>query len=122
MGILFAGCNILGLAFIFAIQYLLDEPRFGPPPLLPSNVFILGVLLVAGVLLMFYDGEYRRMKHEKTEPVEESEVQGLIENEAYTPPSHQLPDDSSLVRVTDGSQDNSTMTNSLANNSANIWV
>jgi hypothetical protein len=33
---------VLGLGFIFALQYLISEPAFGPPPLLPSNVFILG--------------------------------------------------------------------------------
>jgi hypothetical protein len=38
----FAASNVLGLGFIFALQYLISEPAFGPPPLLPSNVFILG--------------------------------------------------------------------------------
>jgi hypothetical protein len=61
------GCNILGLGFIFAIQYLIEVPRFGPPPLLPSNFFILGVLIIAAVLLLFYNGEYKRLKHEKLE-------------------------------------------------------
>jgi hypothetical protein len=37
-----AASNVLGLGFIFALQYLISEPAFGPPPLLPANVFILG--------------------------------------------------------------------------------
>jgi hypothetical protein len=40
-----AASNVLGLGFIFALQYLISEPAFGPPPLLPSNVFILGKAL-----------------------------------------------------------------------------
>jgi hypothetical protein len=42
MGLMFAASNILGLGFIFALQYLIEEPAFGPPPFLPSNLFIIG--------------------------------------------------------------------------------
>ncbi len=42
MGVLFVGANVLGLGFIFALQFLLDAERLGPPPLLPSNIFIVG--------------------------------------------------------------------------------
>jgi hypothetical protein len=66
------GCNVLGLGFIFAVQYLIEVPRFGPPPLLPSNFFILGVLIVAAILLLFYNGEYKRLKHEKLEHLSEN--------------------------------------------------
>jgi hypothetical protein len=92
---------------------------------------MLGVLLVAAFLLLFYDGEYKRMKHEKMEHMEDSSHAG--ESLAtYHPPSSssysasgtssQAADDSSLVRVTDNT-DNS-LNQSMANNSTsmNFWV
>ncbi len=80
MGILFVGANILGLGFIFALQFLLDADRLGPPPLLPSNIFILCeyssalyiacltsfsvIMALALVILQFYQGQYKRLQHE----------------------------------------------------------
>lgn len=79
---------MLGLGFIFALQYLIPVAAFGPPPFLPCNMFILGmslrvfidvtvvvtltvtalhctgVLLMAFVILQFYNGAYKRMGHE----------------------------------------------------------
>lgn len=69
MGILFAGSNILGLGFIFALQYLIDVDPFGPPPFLPSNFFIIGILLLAFIILLFYKGEYKRMQHDKRKSI-----------------------------------------------------
>lgn len=127
VGILWAGCNVLGLGFIFAMQYLIEVPRFSPPPFLPVNFFMLGVLLIAGVLLLFYDGEYKRMKHEKMEHLDEES------NNGYHPPlisssstglESQAMEDSSLVRITDSADNSLQHETSLAkaSTSMNFWV
>lgn len=84
------------------------------------------MLILAGVLLLFYDGEYRRLKHEKMEHMDDTERQQLNGNYeppegTYNPNHSALPDDSNLVRVTDNSHDNSAIA-SYATNSTNIWV
>ena len=58
------GSNILGLGFIFGLQFLIDTPAFGPPPLLPSNAFIIAIIASAAVIVCFYHGEYRRLERE----------------------------------------------------------
>ena len=65
MGIMFVGANIFGLGLIFAIQYLLDVPPLGAPPLLPSNIFMFGMIFVAFCILLFYRGEYKRLNNEE---------------------------------------------------------
>jgi len=55
---------MLGLGFIFGLQFLIDAPAFGPPPLLPSNVFVVAIIISAFVIVCFYRGEYRRLERE----------------------------------------------------------
>ena len=43
---------------------MIDAEPFGPPPFTPSNAFILGVMLLAAFILIFYHGEYKRLNHE----------------------------------------------------------
>lgn len=62
--IIIIGSNIIGLGFIFALQYLIDVPAFGPPPLLPSNFFIIGIIICAFIIAMLYQGKYRRLENE----------------------------------------------------------
>jgi len=62
--LLLLGSNILGLGFIFGLQFLIDTPAFGPPPLLPSNAFIVAIIVSAAVIVCFYQGEYRRLERE----------------------------------------------------------
>ncbi|KAJ1427351.1 major facilitator superfamily domain-containing protein, partial [Ochromonadaceae sp. CCMP2298] len=64
MGLMFVGCNVLGLGFVFALQFLIEQPSFGPPPLLPANAFILGVIFIALLIVQFYSGEYKRLQNE----------------------------------------------------------
>jgi hypothetical protein len=97
-------------------------------------------LIVAAVLLLFYKGEYKRMKHEKMEELEDhddNEKQsfigtGAVKNTRYEPPANPmifspghastLPDDSNMVRVTDNSiQETSVTEGSTNNNSMNAW-
>lgn len=49
---------------VSSFQYLLEEKPFGPPPFLPSTFFIFGILIVAGIIIAFYNGEYKRHKNE----------------------------------------------------------
>lgn len=63
-GILYSGSNLSALGFIFALQFLLEEDRLGPPPLIPSTLFIFGILILAGIVIAFYNGEYKRHKNE----------------------------------------------------------
>lgn len=46
-------------------KYLLELEAFGPPPLLPSNVFIVTVLLGATCALFWYKGHYKRSLFEQ---------------------------------------------------------
>lgn len=43
VGALLVGGNIFGVAFIFALQVLIQEPAFGPPPLAPASLLLLGL-------------------------------------------------------------------------------
>lgn len=43
---------------------MLEEDRLGPPPFSPSTLFIFGILILAGVVIAFYNGEYKRHKNE----------------------------------------------------------
>ena len=58
------GSNVLGLGFTFGLQFLIDVPAFGPPPLLPSNVFIVASITAAAIIVCFYHGEYKRLERE----------------------------------------------------------
>jgi len=130
MGVMFATSNLLGLGFIFALQYLLEVPAVGPPPFLPSNFFIIGVLFVAFAVLQFFNGPYKRLAHEALKtPLLDPESQY---NSDTLNPTHSLGEDSkasSLVRVTSmdsgGSGNGSNhLTNtdlSVANSSLNMW-
>lgn len=68
MGLMFVGSNLLGLAFIFVLQALLDMRPWGPPPLLPSNAFIVCMLVVPMCCVLLYRGNYRRMHLERRDP------------------------------------------------------
>ena len=41
-GCILVGASYTGVAFIFALQVLIGLPPLGPPPLTPSNLFLLG--------------------------------------------------------------------------------
>lgn len=119
--LLFLGSNLSALAFIFVLQYLIGQPAFGPPPLLPSTFFIFGMMISAALVLVLYKADYRRMKSEKQSS---TAGEGEVGKGEYNPPTHHLSssssDQASLVRV--GSQDNSSNAlHSMANSSSNIW-
>eukprot|EP00981_Chlorochromonas_danica_P012788 scaffold5400_cov159-Ochromonas_danica.AAC.7 len=59
------GSNLLGLAVTFILQALLEVKKIGPPPLLASNFFIIGILFLALFTILFYRGELKRIHLEK---------------------------------------------------------
>ena len=62
-GILFAGGNILGMPITFILEALIGEHKdWGAAA--PANLFILGTVAVACVGLIFFQGEYKRLKAE----------------------------------------------------------
>lgn len=84
----------------------MEEPRLGPPPLLPSTIFIFAILILAGVFVALYHGEYKRQKsemlHSKAAADSESQKGGR-----YLPPDNGNNNENlHLVRVS--SNDNST--------------
>jgi hypothetical protein len=93
----------------------LELDAFGPPPLLPSNILILGIIIIAACLLFFYNGEYKRLQHEEMNTrLTDMETSSLLhqhDSSLYVPPSTITSlDDSAnnpshLVRI--GSSDNS---------------
>eukprot|EP01034_Spumella_vulgaris_P022758 gene22758-28917_t len=64
IGILHNGANVLAVFFVFITQALLEEDNVGPAPLLPSNFFIMGVILVSCVMLWYYNGQYKRLQND----------------------------------------------------------
>ena len=44
------GGNVFGVAFIFALQVLIQEPALGPPPLAPASLLLLGASDMSHVL------------------------------------------------------------------------
>jgi hypothetical protein len=60
---------------------LIEVPRFAPPPFLASNFFVVGVLIIAALILVFYNGDYRRMKHEQLLETEIEVELGMIVDE-----------------------------------------
>ncbi len=77
------GANVLAVFFVFITQALLEEDNWGPAPFSPSSLFIAGettpplprllrspVLFLAGVILLscvlivFYEGQYKRLQND----------------------------------------------------------
>ncbi len=125
------------ITICYAIQYLLEENPFGPPPFLPSNVFIIGILAVAAVALIFFKGEYKRLQHEgedaqldDLEPSNPLQGNGASDDakSKLLRRSTKGSEDVNLVRVgsNDGSSNNSQIFNQSASaaahsSSVNIW-
>lgn len=65
VGLLLIGGNVVGIPIILILQVLLKAEAWGPPPFLPSNVFMLSLLLVAIASLFFYNGQYYRLQCEQ---------------------------------------------------------
>lgn len=64
-GLLFIGGNVLGIGLIFAIQTLLaldndTGTALSGPPFIPSSLFFIGTLGFSFILLLFYNGQYKR--------------------------------------------------------------
>ena len=117
-GVMFVGSNLVGLAFIFILQGLLSIPRLGPPPLLPSNIFILGIIVLALILLQFYSGAYKRHEHEHL-------IRPLLSDSAVNP----MDNDRSFYSDPSSGESCSTTSQDIANmvrvassdNSSNIF-
>jgi len=79
MGFMFVGSNLLGLGFIFSLQYLLELPSLGPAPLLPSNLFMWVAFLVAwGLLVGLFQADYRRQVFDGQEQQKEGLASSLL--------------------------------------------
>lgn len=65
------GGNVVGIGLVFAIQGLLsnaDNQESAPKqPMIPSNIFILVLVLIAFCQVMMFHGEYKRLKKENIE-------------------------------------------------------
>ncbi len=68
MGILFTGSNICGFALIFVLQTLLvyTKPFSHKSGFVsPVNIFYLVMVIMQNLLLIFYNGEYKRLMNEE---------------------------------------------------------
>lgn len=63
---------------LISFQYLLRVSAFGPPPFLPSNAFLLGMVAVANIVLYFYHGEYHRHNMETAAAVPQEATDSLL--------------------------------------------
>jgi hypothetical protein len=113
---------------------------FGPPPFLPSNAFILGIMILAAVMLVFFKGEYKRLQHEGENTHLESDnelTKPMLDARTGESFASGLPrrntkgsDDVNLVRVASNEEGSTNSNNSQAfaqsssaahGTSANIW-
>eukprot|EP01035_Chromulina_nebulosa_P016801 gene16801-22283_t len=65
-GLLFVGGNVLGIGFVFGLQVLLSTTdSHYHTPFLPSNFFIVGTVFLAWLIILPYNGKYKRLQCEK---------------------------------------------------------
>ena len=61
VGMLLVGSNYAGILITFVVQELLKESAFGPPPLLPSSIFMISMLGLSVLSVYSFKGEYKRL-------------------------------------------------------------
>ena len=61
VGMLLVGSNYAGIIITFVVQELLNRPAFGPPPLLPSSIFMIAMLVLSVLSVYSFKGEYKRL-------------------------------------------------------------
>lgn len=64
LGLLMIGGNLIGIPFVIVLQSLLRQEAYGPAPFLPSNVFILSLVVITTLMLTQYNGDYKRLQCE----------------------------------------------------------
>ena len=65
VGMLLVGGNYMGLIFTFVVQELLRERALGPPPFLPSSLFLILMSLISLIAAAFFKGEYKRLNADR---------------------------------------------------------
>ena len=66
VGILLVGGNYVGVILTLVAQWLLNQPALGPPPFLPSSIFLFVTICLSTVSVMFFEGDYKRLKVDQT--------------------------------------------------------
>ena len=61
VGMLLVGSNYAGIFITFIVQELLNQPALGPPPLLPSSIFMITMLVISVLAVYSFKGEYKRL-------------------------------------------------------------
>jgi hypothetical protein len=56
-------------------QYLFEQPAWGPAPFTPSSILMLSLVLFAFVVLLLYNGQYKRLECELTDPLVRHDAQ-----------------------------------------------
>jgi hypothetical protein len=113
-GLLFLGGNVLGVCMVFGLQGFLSLDPFGPPPFTPNNLAMFReylaclyvckeyfldncfshgcevILASAGAVLLFYNGQYKRMEMEISK---ERRVSKALDDALYAAGGdlHQVP-------------------------------
>ena len=62
VGILLVGGNYISIFMTLLVQWLIDQVPLGPPPFLPSSILLFVALLVSTISVLFFEGDYRRLK------------------------------------------------------------
>ena len=69
VGILFIGGNVLSILLTFVLQALISKDKWtAHPPLFPANALLIGVFLLATLILLLYNGQYKRLHCELSAP------------------------------------------------------
>lgn len=55
------GANAFGVAVVFIVQKLMDVKAIGPAPFLPSSLFIIALFFLCFLVILLYDGKYKRL-------------------------------------------------------------
>ncbi len=62
VGMLQVGGNYVGIIVTFVVQELLNKDPLGPPPFIPSSLFIMATLLISLGCISVFKGEYKRLR------------------------------------------------------------
>ena len=72
VGVLLTGGNYVGVVLTLLVQWLIDRPALGPPPFLPSSMFLFIALCLSTIAVLFFEGDYKRLKVDQSSTLNSS--------------------------------------------------
>lgn len=86
VGLLFLVGNTISIGFTYLMQALIDKNDCGSFPSSPARAFLVSVGAVLAIGVMFYRGEYKRLKEEERHRVAMERNETAVTSLTWTPP------------------------------------